>query len=73
MFSVNSSSNNNDLTTTSSNNFNHADFNDNNNNLNEHGEVELPNLDPQRDSSEEKDLTPAQSRRKAQNRAAYVL
>ena len=43
------------------------------NTIDEHGEIELPNLDPQRDSSEERDLTPAQARRKAQNRAAYVV
>lgn len=46
------------------------------------GTTESPNVDAKQDSpedanaqrggSEEEDLTPAQSRRKAQNRAAYV-
>ena len=46
--------------------------NGNGHGLSETGEIEpsLSNIDGRRDSSEEKDLTPAQSRRKAQNRAA---
>lgn len=88
MFSVSNNGSSNNPTTTlktpaavttttgSSNYFDGVDFDGNingNNGVNEYGEVELPNLDPHRDSSEEKDLTPAQARRKAQNRAAYVL